>query len=77
MKDIPVPYGTPGMTFNSNKQFSLRRQADLSSAAQTQRCEETFVPGEERDTVTLLATKFTFKLPPRPLPLLPKPRPLL
>ncbi len=55
MKDILVPYGTPGMTFNSNKQFPLRRQTDLSSAGQTGQCEETFVHAEGRDTVTLLA----------------------
>jgi len=55
MKDIPVPYGTPGMTSNSNKQFPLCRQADLSSTAQIEQCEETFVPAEGRDTVTLVA----------------------
>lgn len=62
MKDIPVPYGTPGMTFNSNKQFPLRRQTDLSSAAQTGQCEETFVEG--KDTVTLLALLLTSPLNP-------------
>lgn len=64
MKDIPVPYGTPGMIFNSNKQFPLRRQTDLSSAAQTGQCEETFVPAEGRDTVTLLALQLTSPLNP-------------
>lgn len=64
MKDIPVPYGTPGMTFNSNKQFPLCRQADLSSAAQTEQCEETFLPAEGRDTVTLLPLLLTVPLNP-------------
>lgn len=64
MKDIPVPYGTPGMTFNSNKQFPLCRQADLSSTAQIEQCEETFVPAEGRDTVTLIALLLTSPLKP-------------